>query len=91
METVLKWMTSGNIWLQRTVLLYQLKYRKNTNKRILFDAISELKGSKEFFIQKAIGWALREYGKTNPKAVIAFVNSIELAPLSRREALRRII
>ncbi len=86
-----KWMKSGNIWLQRTVLLYQLKYRKKLDEGILFDSINKLNTSKEFFIQKAIGWALREYGKSNPDAVIEFVGKTELAPLSKREALRRIV
>jgi 3-methyladenine DNA glycosylase AlkD len=86
-----KWMKSENIWLQRTVLLFQLKYRKNLDEEILFDAILKLNQSKEFFIQKAIGWALREYGKSNPDAVVKFVENTKLAPLSKREALRRII
>jgi len=86
-----KWMNSDNMWLQRTVLLFQLKYRKNLDEKILFNAILELKSSKQFFIQKAIGWALREYGKSNPESVLEFVGETELAPLSKREALRRII
>jgi 3-methyladenine DNA glycosylase AlkD len=88
---VAKWMNSDNMWLQRTVLLYQLKYRKNLDEKILFNAIIELKASKEFFIQKAIGWALREYGKSNPESVVEFVGETELASLSKREALRRIV
>ena len=90
-ELVQKWMKSENIWLQRSVLLYQLKYKKTLDEKILFDAILQLNTSKEFFIQKAIGWALREYGKTNPNAVVAFVDRTSLAQLSKREALRRII
>ena len=85
-----KWMESGNIWLQRTAILYQLSYKGKTDERILFDNIRNLASSKEFFIQKAIGWALREYAKTNPEAVIQFVSENQLAPLSRREALRRL-
>jgi 3-methyladenine DNA glycosylase AlkD len=90
-ELVPKWMKSENIWLQRSVLLFQLKYKKTLDEKILFDTILKLNTSKEFFIQKAIGWALREYGKTNPNAVVAFVDHTPLAPLSKREALRRII
>jgi len=90
-EIIPKWMKSENMWLQRTVLLYQLKYRKYLDERILFDAILKLNGSKEFFIQKAIGWSLREYGKTNPEGVVEFIARTQLAPLSKREALRRII
>ncbi len=86
-----KWMASGNIWLQRTCILFQLKYKKETAPALLFSFIEPLTSSKEFFIQKAIGWALREYAKTNAQAVIDFVNSTPLKPLSKREALRRII
>ena len=55
---------------------------------LLFKYIIALFGSKEFFINKAIGWALREYSKTDPDLVIKFVASHNLAPLSKREALK---
>jgi 3-methyladenine DNA glycosylase AlkD len=84
------WMASQNIWLQRTALIFQLKYKHDTDTELLFDLIERLSGSDEFFIRKAIGWALREYSKTNPMAVIKFANSHQLKPLSRKEALRRI-
>lgn len=83
-----KWMASGNFWLQRTALLFQLKYKKDTDTDLLFDFIERLAGEDEFFIRKAIGWALREYSKTDPEAVINFVENHELKPLSRKEALR---
>ncbi|MGE6256548.1 DNA alkylation repair protein [Heyndrickxia sporothermodurans] len=83
-----KWLASNNIWLQRSILLFQLKYQKDTDPSILFNSILHLKDSKEFFIQKAIGWALREYSKTDSQAVIQFVESIDLANLSKREALK---
>ncbi len=86
-----KWMDSENIWLQRSCLLFQLKYKQETDFELLKSFIMPLAGSKEFFIQKAIGWALREYSKTNPKAVAAFVSSTVLAPLSKREAMRIIL
>lgn len=81
-----KWMDSGNIWLQRAALLFQLNYKKETNEQLLYGYITELKGSQEFFIQKAIGWALREYAKSNRSSVAKFMNSVVLAPLSVREA-----
>ncbi|KAF0199876.1 MAG: hypothetical protein FD166_304 [Bacteroidetes bacterium] len=81
-------MESDNIWLQRTVLLFQLKYKKETDQELLFSTIRQLNSSKEFFIRKAIGWALREYSKTNPGSVISFTDNTELSPLSRREALK---
>ena len=83
-----KWMTSGNMWLQRTAILFQLKYKSQTDTELLFKYIIALDGSKEFFINKAIGWALREYSKTNPDIVIKFVTGHKLAPLSKREALK---
>ncbi|NLJ07927.1 MAG: DNA alkylation repair protein [Sphingobacteriales bacterium] len=85
-----KWMQSGNIWLQRTVLLFQLKYNEKTDTALLSRAILELSSSKEFFIRKAIGWSLRQYSKTNPDFVSDFVekNKEKLSPLSRKEALK---
>ncbi|MDG4658270.1 DNA alkylation repair protein [Ectobacillus antri] len=89
-EYVTKWMQSGNIWLQRTALLFQLKYKQKTDIQLLFSLIQELSHSKEFFIQKAIGWVLREYAKTDADAVRQFVQNHHLAPLSKREALKHI-
>ena len=83
-----KWMNSGNFWLQRSALLFQLKYKKQTDIRLLFGFIERLSDSREFFIRKAIGWTLREYSKTDPDAVIRFVNSHQLQPLSQKEALK---
>ena len=84
-----KWMHSGNIWLQRTCLIFQLKYKQNTDTKILSNCINQLLGSNEFFINKAIGWALREYSKIDANWVIDFVaNHNQLANLSKREALR---
>lgn len=83
-----KWLVSGNIWLQRTALLFQLKYKSKTDTALLFDLIGQLALHKDFFIRKAIGWALREYSKTDPDQVVGFVNDHELSPLSKREALK---
>ncbi len=83
-----KWMDSGNMWLQRTAILFQLNYKKDTDLILLSDYIDRLQGSKEFFINKAIGWILREYSKTDSDWVIHFVQHNELANLSKREALK---
>ena len=83
-----KWLKSNNIWLQRSALLFQLKYKKDLDTKILSFSINSLLGSKEFFINKAIGWVLREYSRTNPKWVIEFVNKTALNSLSKKEALR---
>lgn len=87
---VKKWLKSDNIWLQRSALLFQLKYKKDLDTELLSSTINTLLGSKEFFINKAIGWVLREYSKTNPKWVLKFVNNTDLNTLSKREALRLI-
>ncbi len=83
-----KWIKSGNMWLQRSVILFQLNYKDKTDEMLLGISIMRLADSKEFFIQKAIGWALREYSKTDAQAVINFVENNELASLSKREALK---
>ena len=57
---------SKNMWLNRSAILFQLGYKQKTNSYILFSECIKHAQSNEFFIQKAIGWALREYGKTNP-------------------------
>ncbi|MEA5449524.1 DNA alkylation repair protein [Leptolyngbya sp. CCNP1308] len=82
------WRESDNIWLRRTTLLFQLGYKAQTNETLLFSLVDQNKGSKEFFIQKAIGWALREYSKTAPESVRGFVSTASLAPLSQRESLK---
>ena len=87
-ETTSGWMTSGNMWLQRTCILFQLKYKAKTNTSLLESFIKPLADSNEFFIRKAIGWALREYSKTNPEYVIQFVRNHSLSGLSEREALK---
>jgi len=83
-----RWMKSGNMWLQRTCLLFQLSYKEKTDEMLMGSIITALNGSDEFFINKAIGWILREYSKTDAHAVINFVKNNELAPLSNREALK---
>lgn len=79
---------SSNMWLNRSAILFQLSYKDNTNPILLFRECEKHAESKEFFIQKAIGWALREYAKINPLLVEDFVHNSDLKPLSRREALR---
>lgn len=83
-----RWMQSGNFWLQRCALIFQLRYKNRTDEELMFRYIVHLAGSKEFFIQKGAGWALREYSKTNPEAVRRFVASNKLPPLTQREALK---
>lgn len=83
-----RWLDSGNIWLQRCALLFQLKYKDQLNTELLSYTINSLLNSKEFFTNKAIGWVLREYSRTNAIWVEDFVAKTELHSLSKREALR---
>ncbi|MCF2649168.1 DNA alkylation repair protein [Niallia sp. Sow4_A1] len=85
-----QWIVDDNFWLQRSALLYQLYYKKRTDEKRLFQYILTTADSDEFFVQKAIGWVLREYAKTNPVAVRDFVSFNDLKPLSRREALKNL-
>jgi 3-methyladenine DNA glycosylase AlkD len=87
---VAKWRKSDNFWLRRTCLLFQLKYKEETDFDLLCELIRENLGSKEFFINKAIGWALRQYADTDEKAVKKFVKATDLHPLSRREAMKHL-
>ena len=85
-----KWRASKNIWLRRTAILFQLNYKKETDFDLLCDIIRENLDSKEFFINKAIGWSLRQYARVDPKAVSKFVKSTPLHPLSRREGMKHL-
>ncbi len=82
------WNQSDNMWLIRSSILFQLRYKEDTDQQLLFAYLEPHLDSNEFFIQKAIGWALRQYARVNPAAVRAFVQQHEMAPLSRREAQR---
>ncbi|WP_091163613.1 DNA alkylation repair protein [Paenibacillus sp. 1_12] len=83
-----RWIQSDNMWLQRSALLYQLTYKKQTDQERLFSYILLCKDSDEFFIRKAIGWTLRELSKSDEQAVIKFLQQHKLSPLSHREALK---
>jgi 3-methyladenine DNA glycosylase AlkD len=83
--TIDVWAISENLWLRRAALLFQLKYKGKTNEEVLYHYIKQNADSKEFFIQKAIGWALREFSKTNPASVKTFIEGTRLASLSVRE------
>ena len=82
------WRKSNNFWLRRACILFQLKYKNDTDFELLKALIRENLGSKEFFINKAIGWALRAYTRVDPYGVRRFVAETPLSPLSAREALK---
>lgn len=84
------WSVAENMWLRRSAILFQLKYKQNTNEELLYRYITQNAKDKEFFIQKAIGWALREYSKTNPESVRIFIERHPLANLSIREGSKYI-
>ena len=86
-----KFSNSENMWLNRTAIIFQLGYKAKTDFDLLISECEKHKHSNEFFIQKAIGWALREYSSVNPKGVLEYVNSTNLKPLSKKEAIRKII
>ncbi len=91
-EEMLVWSESDNIWLRRVAIDYQLQFKEKTNVEQLEKIIVNNLGTNEFFINKAIGWSLREYSKVNPEWVASFLKKYEkrLAPLSIREASKYI-
>lgn len=88
--TIEKFSNSDNMWLNRSAILFQLGYKKETDFDLLKAICIQHQSATEFFIQKAIGWALREYAKTNSEAVKQFVLVNNLKPLSRKEALKNV-
>ncbi len=83
------WIESKNIWLVRTAILHQLKHREQLDWELLQSYILKHADAKEFFINKASGWALRQYHKIAPQRVFAFVDAHpELSNLTKREALK---
>lgn len=86
---VQEWIYSENLWLNRTAMIAQLGFRAATRTEWLDEALKTHTESKEFFHRKAIGWALRDYSRTNARWVQQWVDAHpELSGLSRREALR---
>jgi 3-methyladenine DNA glycosylase AlkD len=88
--TIRRWVTDRDRWLRRSAIIVQLRAGRATDTRLLAAAIEPNVGDSDFFIRKGIGWALREYAKTDPQWVRAFVATHELSPLSRREATRHL-
>jgi 3-methyladenine DNA glycosylase AlkD len=92
LSTMDDWAMDDNLWLARTAILHQLTYRERTDPDRLFRYCLARCGHRDFFVRKAIGWALREYGKTDPDAVRRFVraNAANLSGLSVREAMKNL-
>ncbi len=89
-EAIDRWLRSQDKWLIRCALLFQLKYKTETDLGLLFETILRIPPTHEFFINKAIGWVLRENSRLFPEAIIDFVrdNEATLSQLSKKEALR---
>ncbi|MEU6251959.1 DNA alkylation repair protein [Streptomyces sp. NPDC047043] len=87
-----RWIVDDDLWVARTALLHQLRYKERTDTERLFGYCLRQSAHPDFFIRKAIGWCLREYAKTDPEAVRAFLarERGRFAPLSVREALKNI-
>ena len=83
-----KWIKDPNLWIRRSALLYQLKFRDLTNWERLKKYCEITAKEEDFFIRKAIGWSLREYAKVNAAEVKRFVTSTDFSSLTVREALK---
>jgi 3-methyladenine DNA glycosylase AlkD len=90
--TIRSWIDDDDMWLRRTSIICQLKHKNNTDTLLLADACTANLADNEFFIRKAIGWALREYAKTDPGWVMRYVEEHRhsLSGLSHREATKHL-
>jgi len=86
------WSTDSNMWKRRVSIICQLSFKGETDLELLYANIEPNLADREFFVRKAIGWALRQYAHTDPKEVVRYVRAYEaeLSGLSRREALKNI-
>lgn len=87
-QDMLAWSQDADLWTRRAAIIHQLDYKKDTDTTLLERIILNNLGTREFFINKAIGWSLRQYSRTDPAWVAAFVrrHESELANLSKKEA-----
>ena len=92
-KEMLAWSRSDDLWKRRSAILCQLTFKKATDLDLLYAVIDPALGSNEFFLRKAIGWALRQYAWTDPREVRRYVREHEedLSPLSKREALKNVL
>jgi 3-methyladenine DNA glycosylase AlkD len=87
-----QWIDDPDLWIRRTAILAHNRHKKETDEDQLYDHILRRAHEKEFFIRKAIGWALREYSYANPESVRTFIKRHEtkLSNLSVREGLKQL-
>ena len=84
------WSVDPDMWKRRASIIAQVRLKAATDFALLSECIEPNRGDREFFIRKAIGWALRAYAWVAPDVVVAYCDAHELSPLSRREALRNV-
>jgi 3-methyladenine DNA glycosylase AlkD len=86
------WSTDSNLWKRRASIICQVAFKGETDVDLLYACIQPNLADRQFFIRKAIGWALRQYAWTDPAEVRRYVtaNASRLSGLSRREALKNI-
>jgi 3-methyladenine DNA glycosylase AlkD len=89
---MLSWSKSTNLWKRRTSIICQLGFKEETDLELLYACIEPSLGTREFFLQKAIGWALRQYAWTDGAEIKRYVrsNRSRLSALSCREALKNL-
>ncbi len=87
------WSRDRNLWKRRSAILCQIRFKKDTDLELLYACIEPSLASREFFLRKAIGWALRQYAWSNPREVQRYVrrHATQLSGLSRREALKNVL
>ena len=83
-----EWLASENMWLQRIAVIFQRYKKYPTDEKLLFENIKRVKHIDEFFIQKGIGWALRDHSKQHPEAVLNFIKKNKIEGLAKREGLK---
>lgn len=91
-KAMLRWSKDDDFWKRRASIICQLGFKKETDLDLLYACIEPSLDSKEFFLSKAIGWALRQYAWTDPEEVVRYVraNEARLSGLSKREALKNV-
>jgi 3-methyladenine DNA glycosylase AlkD len=89
-RTLRAWSRGDDLWLRRTSIIVQLHFGRDLDRQLLYDCIEPSIDSHEFFLRKAIGWALRQHARTDPREVLAFVKAhrTRLSGLTKREALK---
>ena len=92
-KLMLAWSRDDDMWKRRSSIICQLRFKQRTDLELLYACIEPSLDSKEFFLRKAIGWALREYAWSDPREVVRYVraNKTRLSGLSKREALKNVL